>query len=276
LSEDLFTSQSDFLKISEQAAQHLYNQSTHAKIKAGELYVCYFSDVIVDGQMLDTIGFFKTENKETFLKIFQHLDEFNVECETGININKLDKGCLIFNSDKKNGFKIAVIDTNNRVAECANYWAEDFLNVELKPSAFYFTKNFIDTSRGFCEEILTEQNSVDKFDQQKLLNKSTSFFKDKTDFSLQNFETEVLQQPELIEAFTDYRKDFNKRMNLTAIDDFEISPTAVKQNNKYMRSVVKLDKNFHVYIHAKHDFVERGYDEEKNLKFYKLYYINEE
>ena len=83
-------------------------------------------------------------------------------------------------------------------------------------------------------------------------------------------------QPEIIEAFNDYRTDFNKRMDLTAVDEFDVSATAVKKNQKYMRSVVKLDKNFHIYIHAKHDYVERGYDEERSLKYYKLFYVNEE
>ena len=65
-------------------------------------------------------------------------------------------------------------------------------------------------------------------------------------------------------------------MNLTAIDDFVISPTAVKKNQKFMKSVVKLDKNFHIYVHGRHDYVEKGYDEDKALKFYKLYYTNED
>jgi hypothetical protein len=86
----------------------------------------------------------------------------------------------------------------------------------------------------------------------------------------------VLQEPDLITAFNDYRKDFNNRMHLTAVDDFDVSQTAVKKNQKYMRSVIKLDKNFHIYIHGRHDYVERGFDEEKGQKYYKLYYVNEE
>ena len=109
-----------------------------------------------------------------------------------------------------------------------------------------------------------------------MLNKSASYFKERDKFDIKNFEKEVLVQPEVIEAFADYRKDFNKRLDLTAIDEFDVSQTAVKKNQKYMRSVVKLDKNFHIYIHSKHEYVERGFDEEKGLKYYKLFYVNEE
>lgn len=274
--EDIFASRKDFVNISKKVATHLYNQSMHPKINGGEFFVCYFVDAMIDGELTDAIGFFKTENKDTFLKVYQHVDEFDMDCENGININKLDKGCLVYNIDKKNGYKMSIVDTNNRVAECALYWEEDFLNAKIKANGYYHTKNFIDASRGFCEEILTEVNDVDKKDQMMMLNKSTSYFKEKDKFNLKDFEKEVLVQPEIIEAFNDYRGDFNKRMDLTAIDEFDVSQTAVKKNSKYMSSVVKLDKNFHIYIHGKHENVERGYDEERGLKFYKLYYVNEE
>lgn len=274
--EDMFNTRKDFIAHSKSVASHLYNQSMHPKIKGGEFYTCYFKDAMVDGELCDAVGFFKTENKETYLKVFQHVDEFDMDCDNGINISKLDKGCLVFNTDKANGYKMSIIDTNNKNAEVALYWEEDFLNATIKPNGYYHTKNFIDTSRGFCEEILTEANNVSKQDQMMMLNNSTSYFKEKDNFNLKDFEKEVLKQPEIIEAFNEYRTDFNKRMDLTAIDEFEVSPTAVKKNQKYMRSVIKLDKNFHIYVHAKHDYIEKGYDEDKELKFYKLYYINEE
>lgn len=81
-------------------ATHLYNQSTHPKIKAGEFYVVYFSNCEVDGKCINAIGLFKSENKDTFLKIHSKGENFEIESESGININKLDKGCLIFNTER--------------------------------------------------------------------------------------------------------------------------------------------------------------------------------
>jgi hypothetical protein len=274
--EDIFESTRNFMKQSRLAAEHLYNQSMHPKIKGGEFYVCHFKDVVVDGELCDAVGFFKTENKETYLKVYQHMEEFDIDCDYGIDIYKLDKGVLIYNTEKKNGYKMSIVDVNNRNAEIAAYWEQDFLNATFKANAYYHTRNFMDASRGFCEEVLTEANNVAKDDQRMMLNKSTSYFKDKDQFKLKDFQKEVLVEPDLITAFNDYRKDFNNRMHLTAVDDFDVSQTAVKKNQKYMRSVIKLDKNFHVYIHGRHDYVERGFDEEKGLKYYKLYYVNEE
>ncbi|MCU0360781.1 MAG: nucleoid-associated protein [Bacteroidia bacterium] len=272
----VFDQPAKLMEHSVELAKHLYKQSIHPKIKGGEFLMCYFKDAMLDGELCDAIGLFKTENKETYLKIFQHINEFEVDYENGININKLDKGCLVFNTDKKNGYKLSVVDNNKGGAECALYWEEDFLNATLKTGAYYYTKTFMDASRGFCEEVLTEENNVSKDDQRMMLNKSTAYFKEKDNFQLQDFEKEVLVQPELVQAFKDYRQGYNQRLDLTAIDDFEVSPTAVKKFQKYMRSVVKLDKNFHIYIHSRHDFVEKGFDEEKGMKYYKLYYLNEE
>lgn len=273
---DVFGSQKYFMESSKHIAEHLYNQSMHPKIKGGEFYTCYFKDCNVDGVICDAIGLFKTENKDTYLKVFQHMDNFDVECDNGININKLDKGCIIFNTETEKGYKVSIVDTNNKIADCAFYWVEDFLNTKMKENAYFHTSNFIDTCKGFCEEILTEENNVTKQDQMMMLNKSTSFFKEKDKFDLKEFEKEILPQAELKEAFREYRQSYNDKMDLTAIDDFEISPTAVKKNQKFMKSVVKLDKNFHIYVHGRHDYVEKGYDEDKGLKFYKLYYANED
>lgn len=276
VSKSIFGSQKKFIDLSKKAAEHLYNQSVHPKIKGGEFYVCYFKDAVVDGELCDAIGYFKTENKETFLKVYQHVNTFDLDYETGIDIHKLDKGVLVFNTDSDKGYKISIIDNNNKNAECALYWEEDFMGAVLKENAYYFTKNFMDASRGFCEEVLTESNNVSKQDQMMMLNKSTGFFKEKDKFNIKEFEKNVLVEPDLISAFSEYRHNFNDKFDLQSIDEFEVSNTAVKKNQKYMKSVVKLDKNFHIYIHGRHDYVERGYDEDKGLKYYKLYFVNEQ
>lgn len=269
---DLFKDRSEFLSYSEKLAEALYNQSMHPKIHGGEFYTCYFRDCNVDGVICDAIGIFKTENKDTYLKVNS---DFNIECDNGINIKKLDKGCLIFNTEQETGYKISIIDTNNKIADCSFYWVEDFLNTKLRENAYFHTSNFIDTCVGFCEEILVESNNVKKDDQAMILNKSVNFFKEKDKFDIKEFEKEIFPQPELKEAFQEYRQTYNDKMDLLPVDDFDISATAVKKNQKYLKSVVKLDKNFHVYIHSNHDKMERGYDEEKGMKFMKLYYVNE-
>ena len=59
-------------------------------------------------------------------------------------------------------------------------------------------------------------------------------------------------------------------------DNFDISETAVKKQSKNFKSVIKLDKNFHVYVHGDTKFLEKGFNEEVNMNYYRLYFKEEE
>ena len=63
---------------------------------------------------------------------------------------------------------------------------------------------------------------------------------------------------------------------MQTINDFNISAVAVKDRKKTIRSVLKLDKSFHVYVHGNEDKIERGFDEERGLNYYKLYFDKEQ
>jgi hypothetical protein len=58
-------------------------------------------------------------------------------------------------------------------------------------------------------------------------------------------------------------------------DEFEVSQQAVKKQARVFKSVLKLDKNFSIYIHGDKSFVERG-KESDGRKYYKFYYDIEE
>ena len=73
------------------------------------MYTAYFKDCIVDGEKVDALGIFKSESRETYLRVMPTTDNYEIDWESGININKLDKGCLIFNTEKENGFLLAVV-----------------------------------------------------------------------------------------------------------------------------------------------------------------------
>lgn len=276
LVREIFEDKKRFFANSKKIAKHLYEQSVHPKIKGGEFYLAYFRDVKVDGELTDAIGIFKSESRETYLKVFQHLDEFDIESDQGININKLDKGCLIYNTEKEMGFKASIVDTGNRIAEAAFYWIEDFLNLKLREDNYYHTQNIINMCKGFCEEVLTEENNVERTDQMMVLNRSLNYLKEKDRFKMKDFEKEVMVQPEVIEAFRDYSKNFIEEHHIKPTNEFDVSETALRKNQKYMRAVIKLDRNFHIYVHGQHEYIKKGYDEEARMKYYKLYFNNEE
>ena len=254
-------------------AKHLYEQSVHPKIKSGEFYTVYFKDCIIDGIKTDAVGLFKSENKDTFLKVYPSGDGFAIESEKGVNINRLDKGCLIFNIEKESGYLVAVVDNTNKGAE-AQYWMNDFLHVHPRKDEYYNTQNVLSLCKNFVTKELSQQMDISKAEQVDFLNKSVQFFKENESFEMADFTNEVIGQPDLINSFNKYKADFQKEREIEISDNFTISESAVKKQARAIKSVIKLDKNFHIYVHGNSNLIEHGVDE-NGRKFYKIYYNQE-
>lgn len=252
--------------------KHLYEQSTHPKIKGGEFYTVYFKDCIIDGETVDAVGLFKSENKDTFLKVFPSGENFEIESQQGTNINKLDKGCLIFNTERENGYVVTVVDNINKGAE-AQFWIDDFLHVRQRKDEYHNTKNILSLCKNFVKNELPQQFEVSKADQVDFINKSVRFFKENDNFHLTEFANEVIGHPDIIKSFNQYKSTFQQDFDVEISDNFTISESAVKKQARSLKSVIKLDKNFDIYIHGNRDLIEQG--EDKKGKFYKVYYKEE-
>ena len=113
----MFSESDAFHENSVNVARHLYELSVHPQIKSGDLFVARISDMDVDGELTDAIGIFKSENRQAFLKLDNTGDDFSIRHDDGINIEKLDKGCLIFDIDKDSGYKVCIIDKSNKSSE---------------------------------------------------------------------------------------------------------------------------------------------------------------
>jgi hypothetical protein len=172
----IFNDQSSFIEQSQHVARHLYDQSTHPKIKGGELCVVHFKNCWIDNQQVDCIGLFKSENKDTFLKINATEKGYSLHDEQGMNTKKLDKGCLIYNHEEETGYRISIVDNTNRKLE-ARYWMDDFLSVLAVSNEYHQTKEFLGITRQFVNQQLSEDFDVSKADQIDLLNKSVAYFK---------------------------------------------------------------------------------------------------
>lgn len=271
---EFFENNESFYDQSTNIAVHLYEKSNHPNIKGGEFYLVAFSGCIVDGEVCNALGIFKSENKDTFLKVYQKQENFELGCESGINIKKLDKGCLIFNTEKEEGFKVCIVDKTNPNKD-ALYWKEDFLDLKLREDNFYHTQNYLDMCKGFIHDVYNDDNEVAKADQIDMMNKSIKFFKDKKEFNEDLFKQEVIDQQEVASAFDEYKEYYQNERGTQIESDFDISSDAVKGEQRYFKHVLKLDKNFHVYIHGQRKFIEKGYDAARDLSYYKLFFREE-
>ncbi|PSR52139.1 hypothetical protein AHMF7605_00675 [Adhaeribacter arboris] len=267
----ILDSPSGIMEQSENLARHLYEQSTHPNVKSGEFYVTYMRDLVLDGEALEAVGLFKSESRETYLKVYPNGETFDIDSEDGVNINKLDKGCLILNKDREHGFVVLTVDNLNKREE-AIYWKDDFLKVKSRQDAYHHTQNIMSLCKNFVEKRLPEEFEVSRGEQADLLNKSVKFLKEKEIFDLQEFQNEVIAQPDLIQSFKSYKTEFESNRGFEIIPEFDIHENAFKKNTRFMKSVIKLDKNFHIYVHGNSENMQKGYDEERAQHFYQLFY----
>lgn len=272
----VFDDKSKFHEVSEQIAKYLYKVANHPKIKSGELYVAYFRSVQIEGVLLDAIGIFKSENKETYLKVYPDLGGFQVDYEeNAININKLDKGVLIFNTEKENGYKVVVVDKATSGQDAAVYWKDEFLQLKIRNDNFNQTNNTLSIYKNFVTNKIDEDFEVTKADKIDLLNRSMKYFKDKETFDLDEFAGEVIGNPQAIASFKTYKQQYEDEYETPIADSFEISNNAVKKQARVYKSVLKLDKNFHIYIHGNKELIEKGFDDDKHMNYYKVYFKEE-
>ncbi|MGZ8890880.1 MAG: nucleoid-associated protein, partial [Nitrososphaeraceae archaeon] len=267
--EDIFSNPRLFINSSQDIAKLLYEQSMHPKIKEGELNIAYFSNIFFDDEIVEAIGIFKSETNVPFIKMQNQKSNFSINHDYGFEIKGIDKGCIIFNIDKNKGYKILIVDNVNKSAE-AQYWKDDFLKVKSISNEFYQTNQFMGITKNFVTKQLSEELEVSKADKINLLNRSVEYFKTHENFDKKEFEQEVLQDLGMIKSFRNYDSRYREENDIELTDNFEISPQAVKKQSRVFRSVLKLDKNFHIYIHGSRELIEQGIEAD-GRKFYKIY-----
>ncbi|WP_417430238.1 nucleoid-associated protein [Halpernia sp.] len=269
---EIFEVKDKFQFESENIAKHLYEISENPRVQGGELFVVYFEgEITEEGNQIDSIGIFKTENKNPFLKILSKDENYEIEKDYGISLAKLDKGCLIYNTDKESGFAISVVDNNKNGDQY--YWFEDFLKVKQRDDEYFHTQETLSVFKDFVIKQLPQEFDVNKPDQADFLTKSINFFKEKESFDYDEFTNEVLGDKNVIESFSNFKSDYEQEMQVSISEDFPINQTAVKKNQRYFKSIIKLDKNFHIYVHGDRKMIQQGQDE--NGKFYMLYFEEE-
>lgn len=255
-------------------AKHLYESSLHPQIKGGDLFVCYFPTLRFGDEQVAAIGIFKSENKQDFIKLVKQESGFSLDYDGGIDVNKLDKGCLILNLQREKGYKVCSLDKANRSTE-AQFWKDTFLQIKPFGDEYHYTKEFLTLAKDYVSNQMEEEYHVSKTDKIDLLNRSVAFFKENESFDKELFEQEIFKEESVIQSFRDFDKRYRDEHELELQDSFDISKEAVKKQSRIFKSILKLDKNFSVYIHGDRSLIERGTDE-NGKKYYKIFFENEQ
>ncbi|MFY0650968.1 MAG: nucleoid-associated protein [Cyclobacteriaceae bacterium] len=251
-------------------AKWLFEESVHPNIKGGDFFTVHFEDCVLDDEVIEVIGLFKAEQQETYLKVVAQDGVFGLDAEDGININKIDKGALIFNTEKDQGYVVLSIDNTNKGG--AYYWNNSFLNLKPVENQYYQTQQLVHLCQDFISEAVPEDDKAGKI---ALFNNSMDYLKSNETFKHEEFKEEVLQEPELIASYEEFREQMGESNEVLQQEEMELSKPAVKQSKKFIRSVIKLDKNFHVYVHGNRENIDKGFDSARQKNYYTLYFEEE-
>lgn len=268
----IFADKDSLLEQSQNLAKLLYGKSEHPGIKSGDLIVAYFADCEIDGYITDAIGLYKCENTTHFLSLNYQGNKAGITSLEGLDLRRVDKAALIFNVDSEQGYSLAVIDNNNKGE--AKYWVDDFLQAKPKADEYHHTRALLNAAKGFITKSMPED--VTKGEKAELMDKTLRYFQENDTFDMEDFSSKVMGDERLSSDFGAYMGSFMEKNDIEMPDQFSISESAVKKSSRSMKSVIKLDKNFHIYVHGGEGLIRKGYDPESGMAFYQLYFKEEE
>ena len=272
LVDDLFNDSSKFLDVSGKVVKYLYDQSSHHSIKSGEVFVIQLDEVIYENILTKAIGIFKCEEPVSFIKAEQNSESIQLLLEKGIASKSIEKGCIIFNNEPHDGYTLY-----NYEKEGANtqYWSDNFLSLKQKANNFNLTTSLLESYRKFInEEISSEQ--LTKSEKNELVAKSINhLIIEDHEAGVVNFSKLNLPSEDLQEKFLNYHSNYLGAQQIENTPKFQYSLEAARYQMRKFKSVIKLDKNFHIYIHGSPNLIEHGFDSKKGKKFYKIYFDEE-
>ncbi|WP_313094227.1 nucleoid-associated protein [Empedobacter sp.] len=267
LCKSAFDEEIDFVDFSNEVLKTLYDQSLHPQIKSGEVFTVQLNNAQFDGIPCNAIGIYKLENKSKFLR-FDERETIDYNVLKGYKLDKLDKGVLILDTYRDEGFRVYTIDDNNVESE---FWTKNFLEVKPVTNPALQTKKFLETINDFAIDVVLDKTN--KKDQAEFLSNSIDLL---SNHEFMNIEI-------VDETLGQYKEEFNQYLNQRDIKldkDFEVDSGVLITQAKKIKSEIKLDTGVKINLDLLNsdcaaDNLERGYDDEKKMFFYKVYFNSE-
>lgn len=275
----IFDKPKSLVKQGENIARHLYAGSKHPNIKSGDLCISLIKDVTVIStgklEKVDALCIIKSESKEPFLQISEHDGDLRLTTEQGIYPEKIDKGCLIINHGRADGFAVYLFDKGGGNTQ---FWIRDFAGAAPLKDEDYLTRNYSKLAMEFADKGLAEDTPQEE--RMNVASRAISYLEDSEDFDLDEFKTKTLKTPERIKQFDSFKSDYAEEHDKVFEDKFAVSKKEAGKARKRLRSRLKLDVGVEMrfssgFISVAEQFMERGHDDDKGMAYLKVWYHRE-
>lgn len=273
--DSIFNDDDAFIETSKHIVKHLFEQSNSAQIKTGDVLIALFEGITYNEITTNAIGVFKIENKVNFFQTFLENDHYDVLVQKGINSKKVDKGCLILNQSDTEGRIILSADNNNYDAQ---YWTNHFLNIKYADDANLHTKNYLELCQEFSNEVI--KTSYGEQERNNFLARTIDFFKENEVINVERFTEDVFEEDKHKSLFEDYKKTYEGEQDILIRNQFDVAEAVVKKEKRKFKTEIKLDTHIQIKLdidapEASSEYLERGYDDEKKMNFYKVFFNTE-
>lgn len=270
--KQIFNDDDGFVEASKNIVKHLYEQSDSAQIKTGDVLVAVFEGIEYKEMVTNAIGIFKIENKINFFQTYLEDNSYDVLVQKGISSKKVDKGCLILNQTDMEGSIVLSVDNNSYDAQ---YWLDKFLNIKYADDSNNHTHNYIDLCKEFSTEIL--KPSYGEQERNIFLAKTIDYFKENEIINVERFKEEVFAEEKHIQLFEDFKKEYETGADFVLRNQFDLAEAVVSKEKKKIKTDIKLDTHIQIKLdidapEAASEHLERGYDEEKKMYYYKVFF----
>jgi hypothetical protein len=274
-SSQIFNDEAAFIETSKHIATHLYEQSNSANIKTGDVLVVMFEGIEFRDMTTNALGIFKIENKVNFFQTYLENNSYDVLVQKGISSKKVDKGCLILNQNDTEGPIILSVDNNNYDAQ---YWINHFLNIKYADDANNHTQQYLELCKDFSSEIIKTNYGAHEYNT--FLAKTIDFFKENEVVNVERFKDELFEEDKHKKEFDSFKKEFEGEQNLVLRNQFDVAEAVVNKEKRKIKTDIKLDTNIQIKLDidapdASEEYLERGYDDEKKMHYYKVFFNSE-
>ena len=262
---DAFFQDGELGKIHRQLSQKWSEVSPVADEDAFWFTVAW-DNFLVDDYAGKAIGFFFAREKTNFLNM-NGADPIVLH---GLALKKPEFGCLFY-PDGMDGFTTFMLD-NGKADAGGTAWSKVLFPFHQMVDDAFHAKQFFKMCKAFSEDVIVKEQQQPKENQVSFLSDSLKYTADNRAVNFENFKTEVLKEPSVIDAFDTFQEKYSEQRQWNPPDQFAVTESVQNQARKYVKSVIKLDKNFHIYVHGNKERLEKGFDKEKKLHFYTLWF----
>ncbi|MBF0597287.1 nucleoid-associated protein [Faecalibacter rhinopitheci] len=275
LAKSTFDEEIDFLDFSNEALQHLYEKSLHPQIKSGEVFMVMYENMQFEEIPCRGLAIYKLENKKKFLR-FDESKGIDYNIWKGYKLEGIDKACLILDVYREEGFRVFSIDDQHQESE---YWKKNFLEIDLIKNNSYHTKKYLELIEDFSNQILLDK--TDRKSQAEFISNSIQVLQNNEIITNDIIEEEIIKPFELIDEYKGYKKTYAEDNKIDFVENFEVSIPTLSKESKKIKSEIKLDTKINIKIDlsdpdAAEEHLERGFDDEKKMFYYKVYFNKEQ